>query len=183
MPTRFIGWVAMSTVGFLASANLLTAQTPQPAAFEDAVLTAEGLVDALYASVSFDPGEDPDWDLVRSFFLDEAVMVFATEPARPAQIMDLDAFIEDFETFYREANVRELGFHENLQTKHVVTFGNAAHVWTTFAPRVGSDSGEPARRGVDSINLVRHGGRWWVASINTDFEGPDKQIPEGFPGH
>ena len=36
---------------------------------------------------------------------------------------------------------------------------------------------EPFMRGINSIQLVWHEGRWWVTSIVWDFERPDNPIP------
>ena len=39
------------------------------------------------------------------------------------------------------------------------------------------------RKGVDSIQLVKQGGRWWVASITTQFESEGLKVPKSFhPG-
>jgi len=140
--------------------------------------TVDGLIDALYEAVSFEPGEDPDWDLVRSFFLPEAVVVFAPRGSAPAQIMDLEAFITDFQTFYSDRDLVSNGFRETLAGRRVTEYGNIAHAFVVFEPRVGPNWDGPTTPGVDSVDLVRRNGRWWVASITTQFSSDDLPIPD-----
>lgn len=49
--------------------------------------------------------------------------------------------------------------------------------------RVGSASAEPVGRGVNSVQMVRRGGRWWIAGIAFELEGPGRPIPDEYlPG-
>jgi hypothetical protein len=147
---------------------------------EQSFQTVHSVIEDLYAAVSFDPGESPDWDRVRSFFLPEAVVVVAPRGTSPAQVMDLDAFIADFETFYDARDIATHGFRETVAGTEVTEYANIAHAFVVFEPRIGPRRDGPTVPGLDSIDLVRMDGRWWIASITTQFSSEEAPIPERF---
>ena len=57
--------------------------------------TAEGVVRELYDLVTFEAGTTPDWDRVRSTFLDEAVVVLRTS-REATTVFTVDGFVQDF---------------------------------------------------------------------------------------
>ena len=164
----------LATLGPAVLATAVVA-TPPNAQETQAV---NALIDALYASVSFEPGQTPDWDRVRSFFLPEAVVVFAPRGDTPTQVMDLDAFIQDFQTFYDDRDIATRGFRETVAAREVVVYGNTAHAFVVFEPRIGPDWEGPTTPGVDSLALVRVGDGWRVAAITTQFSSRELPIPE-----
>ncbi len=144
-----------------------------------AARTVEGLIRTLYECVSFDQG-GPDWDVFHSLVLPGSVYTFAERGKSPTKVMDLAAFVQDFRDFVASGDVAKRGFHENLARIESTEFGNIAHVFTVFEPQVGAATSKPRRRGVDSIQLVKKRGRWWVASISTQFELDGLKIPARF---
>ena len=66
-----------------------TALAGRPAEEVESFATAEGLVAALYDEVTFSTGSAPDWDRVRSMFIDQAVMQFTALTGRlaPREVM------------------------------------------------------------------------------------------------
>jgi hypothetical protein len=77
------------------------AQTPSE---DDALQTAEGVVTQLYELVTFEAGSTPDWDKVRSLFIDEAVIVLRTTRTATT-VFSVDGFVNDFVTFIERASV------------------------------------------------------------------------------
>lgn len=152
-------------------------ERPRSPAVDEAASTPAGLVEALYDMASFDAGPEPDWNMFRDAFLEDAVIVFSPRGATPMRVMSVDAFIQDWRDFFRDAALETRGFYETIAAMKVDEFGGLAHVWVIFEPRIGE--GAPARqlRGLDSIELSFDGTRWWIAAITTDFEGPGQTIP------
>ncbi|MHC4514644.1 MAG: hypothetical protein ACYTGW_04270 [Planctomycetota bacterium] len=146
----------------------------------EAAKTVDGTIHALYASVSFDRG-GPDWPLFRSLVLPGSVYIFAEHGRAPMKVMNLEAFVQDFRDFIEDQHVASQGFHENLTRIESTEFGNIAHAFTVFEPTIGS--GPRKQRGVDSIQLVKKDGRWWVASIATQFERGTLKVPTSFLRH
>jgi hypothetical protein len=167
--------------------TLVIAAAPLPAddtspGLADAAGTPEGLIRALYDMVSFDAGPEPDWEMFRDVFLEDALIVFSPQGERPMRPMSVDGFIQDWKDFFRDAELTDKGFYETIAALEVTEFGGLAHAFVIFEPRIGKEA--PARqvRGLDSIELAFDGKRWWVAAITTDFEGPGRTIPADIGG-
>jgi len=153
-----------------------TAEVPSAAD----VSTGEGVVDALYRAVSFEPGSEPDWKLLRSLMLPGAVLAQPVRGGEEVELLTVDGFISRFEEELDGSTLRETGFHETITRIETVSFGRIAHSQVVFEPRTDPAAEQPLGRGVDSIQLVRTGGRWWIASIATELERPGQPIPESF---
>lgn len=164
----------------IASASSTAAQDARRLPdIEQASRTPAGLIEALYQMVSFGPGPEPDWEMFRDVFLEDALIVFSPRGAQPMRAMGIDGFIQDWRDFFRDAGLEDKGFYEEIAAMKVDRFGGLAHAWVIFEPRIGEAAPERQIRGLDSIELAFDGRRWWVAAITTDFEGPDQRIPEG----
>ena len=64
----------------------------------------------------------------------------------------------------------------------VEQFGNIAHVFSTYESRHEKDAATRSRAGINSIQLVKLGDRWWIASIMWDAERPGVTIPDKYLG-
>jgi hypothetical protein len=58
-------------------------------------------------------------------------------------------------------------------------FGTVGHVFSTYESR-NSVNGPVVGRGVNDLQLVYDGHRWWIASLAFDEEGPGRAIPKEF---
>ena len=70
----------------------------------------------------------------------------------------------------------------SMTDRHVVlgfldVFGDFAHAWSTYESRRKQDDEKPFMRGINSIQLVRIQGRWWVANIMWEQEHDAGPIP------
>ena len=63
--------------------------------------------------------------------------------------------------------LEQQGFFEQEIARRSETFGDFAHVWSTYAGRRALADAEPFLRGINSIQLVRQDGRWWIAETVT----------------
>lgn len=169
---------AIALVFGTAGAGSLQGQAERrPPPVEEAAQTPGGLIEALYQMVSFGPGPEPDWEMFRGVFLEDAIIVFSPRGTQPMRVMSVDGFIQDWRDFFRDAALEDKGFFETIAAMKVDEFGGLAHGWVIFEPRVGEALPERQIRGLDSIELSYDGTRWWVAAITTDFEGPGQTIP------
>lgn len=152
--------------------------TVQPPARPRDVESPEAVVLALYDSISGPRGTDRDWDRMRSLFDPRARLLIGRWLAGPegsedaVYEWDLDAFAAEGRDFWLKD-----GFWERQIASRVERYGNIAHVFSTYQSCVGSEDAEPAGRGVNSVQLLRHRGRWWIVGIVWDVEGPENPIP------
>ena len=160
-----------STLFSLTLAATLAAETPVPKP-ED-VASLDAIVKSVYDVISGPAGQKRDWDRMRSLFYPGARLI----PSRPrpeggaqATILAVDDYIQ------RSPAVPEKGFYESETRRETQTFGNIAHVFSTYESRRAPGE-KPFARGINSFHLLKDGKRWWVVTIFWDSERPANPLP------
>ncbi len=143
---------------------------------DDALLTPERLVAAIYDMVSFEGGSVPDWDKVRSLFIPEAVVVLRTS-REATTIFSVEGFIDDFVNFVENTPAGANGFTEKVVRMKSMVFGDMAHVLVLYESHI-TGSPRPPRQGVDSFSLIKKDGRWWIAAVTNELPTPERPLPE-----
>jgi hypothetical protein len=144
--------------------------------------SVDSIVAALYASVSHAPGATPDFERMRGIFLYVGMFV---PPKRPGQSEIMATDVDGLANRYRNETPGKTdkgeiqGFYEHEIARHTDCFGNVCQIFSTYESRHTPDA-KPFERGVNSIQLVRDGTRWWIASVAWDAERPDNPIPASF---
>ena len=95
----------------------------------------------------------------------------------PAKGFDAVCQVMDHAAFVRAVNgpFVQQGFFEREVHRVVRRFGNIAHVFSTYEGRAEADSTHV--RGINSIQLIFDGTRWWVVSVYWQAESPGHSIP------
>lgn len=137
--------------------------------------TAEGLVTELYKSVTFEAGTTPDWDRVRSMFIDEAVIVLRTK-RDATTVFSVEGFVDDFKKFIDRAHAEKTGFSEKIIRMKPMVFRDIAHILVLYEASI-PGSGKAPQQGVDSFQLIRKGDRWWIASVTNEIPTAEDPIP------
>jgi hypothetical protein len=137
------------------------------------VQSIEELVGALYNSISFAVGNEPDLASLRELMHPNGVLVHAT--AAGVVTMSVDSFIAKYRENIRTQRIPS--FHERQVFSRVQRFGAIAHVLSTYEARGSAADADPFARGINSIQLVLDRGRWYVFSIVWDDERSDNPIP------
>lgn len=151
----------------------------RPEARAEDVQLPEAAVTAVYESISGPAGiqRERDWDRLRSLFLPGGRFTLDRwgAPDGTSQYVlrswDVEGFIAAARFFYRES-----GFYEWEIGPRVERFGHVAHALSTYESRIAPD-GEPISRGINSVQLVFDGARWWAANLVFDIERPENPIP------
>ena len=74
----------------------------------------------------------------------------------------------------------ENGFHEVEINRIVETFGNISHVFSTYESFKTKNDEKPFMRGINSMQLMNDGVRWWIINIYWMQESKDNPIPERY---
>jgi hypothetical protein len=135
--------------------------------------TIDRLLAALYGSVSFGRGGRPDLGLLRQLF-HPAGRLARVRPTG-ADVMTVDEFCGWYEERLRGGAMAS--FHEAETSRTVQEFGHVAQVFSAYEARWTASDPAPFDRGVNSIQLVRESGRWWVLGLAWDVERPDNPLP------
>ena len=148
----------------------------------DDVSSIDAIIAASYDVISGPPGKR-NWERERSLFIPGARLIPTTRVAGDINkggrisphLMDVDGFIERSRE-YVEAN----GFYEKEIARRIESYGDIAHVWSTYESRHKEDDQEPFTRGINSFQLFFDGNRWWILTIYWRNETPDNPIPEKY---
>ena len=160
------------------AATPTTPRVDTPAARSVDVASVASIIAALYDVISGPAGQDRDWDRFRSLFTSGARLIVAA-PAQngrvPSRNMTVEEYVSSADPFLKRD-----GFWEREIAHRVERYGNVAHVFSTYESRVNSADSPPFSRGINSIQLVTNGERWWVVTILWDFERPGNPIPREY---
>ena len=151
-------------------------EAPPPA---DAA-SVESVVAALYASVSHAPDASPDFERMRGIFLYVGMLVPPAKPGEEFKVMDVDQFSDRYQkgvAARKEKAEAATGFFERETARRTDCFGNVCQVFSTYESRHTLSDAAPFQRGINSIQLVRDGKRWWIASVAWDIEKTENPIP------
>lgn len=168
---------------FLLVADLAAAQgvPPKETPPGSAGPSVDAVMSELYASVSHAAGTAPDFARMRRIFHSSAKLVPPKASDAPDfRVMTFDQFAERIEKFVAERKAKgepPLGFFEREVARRTDCFGNVCHVFSTYESRRSPTDAKPFERGINSIQLVNDGKRWWIASLVWEAERPSNPIP------
>lgn len=157
------------------SAVPLAAQEATPAARAQDVESVDAIIAALYEVISGPAGEKRDWDRFHSLFIDGARLI----PTGRTQQGEVRHRVWTPAEYVEMAGrtLEERGFFEREIGRTMQRFGNVAHVFSAYDSKNTLADPEPFARGINSIQLLHDGTRWWVVSIFWDSERADNPIP------
>ena len=149
-----------------------------PAANPADVNSIDAILAAVYDVISGPAGKKRDWDRMRSLFLPGARLI-PTGPRQAGGYGSRVLTVEDYVVRGSEIFDKE-GFFEKETVRRVETFGNIAHVFSTYESRHSADDAKPFARGINSIQLMNDGKRWWIVTIFWQGEDAKNPLPEKY---
>jgi len=183
--------IGLISVIFLASTSMTNAQTqvtPQtqqtpsqtqtsPPANPVDVATMDSTIAALYDVIS-GPAGKRDWDRFRSLFIPGARLI----PTGRRPTGEVGSRVLNVEDYVQRAGAafEKEGFYERESARRIEMFGNIAHVFSTYESRHAKDDAKPFQRGINSIQLMNDGKRWWVVTIFWQGEDEKNPLPEKY---
>jgi len=159
-----------------------TSETPVPPAASPAdVNSMDSIIAAVYDVISGPAGKKRDWDRMRSLFAPGARLI-PTGPRSTggygSPVHTVDEYIARAEPFFEKE-----GFYEKEAARQTEMFGQIAHVFSTYESRHSPDDAKPFQRGINSIQLMNDGKRWWVVTIFWQGEDEKHPLPERYLKH
>jgi hypothetical protein len=189
---RKVVLAAAVVLGSLLSAHAFAQESAAPPAKTRSSMTrssaagaadgasVDAIVKGLYESVSHGPDAEPDWRRMRDIFLPVGMLI----PPKPARddiftVLDVDQYEERTKKWMAAAKAKgdPTSFYETEVSRKMDCFGNVCQVFSTYASRHAPSDEKPFMRGINSIQLVGDGKRWWVASVAWDTEKEGNPIP------
>ena len=162
-----------------ADAQQKKESTPAPAVANPAdVASIEAIINAAYDSISGEAGKKRDWNRMRSLFIAGARMIpidDSPDGKITPNILDIDGYIARSNDF-----LEKNGFFEKEVARRTEQFGHIAHAFSTYESRHKADDAKPFMRGINSIQLMYDGTRWWIVTIFWQHEKANDPIPEKY---
>lgn len=149
-----------------------------PAANPADVATLDAILSATYDVISGPAKAERNWDRFRSLFIPGARLI----AAGPRPGGEVQASVRDVEGYIAGATAAFArdGFFESELARRVERFGHIAHVFSTYESRHARDDVKPFQRGINSIQLMFDGKRWWLVTIYWAAERTDNPIPDTY---
>lgn len=152
-----------------------SAQEQPPAARAEDVASVDAIIAALYDVISGPAGQKRDWNRFYSLFVPGARLI-PTGRNQQGQAMHRVITPQDYAQT-SGPRLEERGFFEREIGRTVERFGNIAHVFSAYDSKNALTDAQPFARGINSIQLLHDGTRWWIVSVFWDSERSDNPIP------
>jgi len=169
-----IALIAWCTL-LLTMATMALAQEDEapPEARANDVASIDAMIATLYEVIS-GPAGDRDWDRFRSLFAPGARLIPTRgkeEGGAEARVSTVEGYVQGSGRYFKENP-----FYESEIARTTESFGNITHAFSTYETRRAPGEA-PFGRGINSIQLLKDGDRWWIVTIFWDNESPEKPIP------
>jgi len=135
----------------------------------------DSITHAVYDVIS-GPAGTRDWSRFRSLFADggRLIAIRTTAGVSTPAVMTPDEYAQR-----AGANFEKNAFYESEVARRVETFGNIAHIFSTYESRHAPKE-KPFARGINSFQLVRDAKGWKVITILWDSEREGNPMPEKY---
>ncbi len=176
---RFLLNCCIAIVLLVVTAKPVSAQAESKTTVYN-LTTIDGVLEALYGSISGDKGEERDWKTFRRLFVEGARLI----PSGRNQEGELAHTVMTPEDYIERSGpyLVENGFFEEEINRETDRFGQMAQVFSTYTSR-NTEGGPLIARGINSIQLFNDGDRWWVVTIMWAGEREDLSIPQAYDAH
>jgi len=146
----------------------------------DKVSDIDVTIESLYSVISGDAGVKRDWNLFRYLFTEEGKLI----PLRRDKEGKVTASYLSPEEYISNSGpwLEENGFIEKEIHRVTENFGALTHVFSTYEAYKSSEDKEPFMRGINSIQLMYNGTRFWIVNISWEAESETNRLPEKYLG-
>ena len=160
----------------IAQSGALPAPAVQrPPANSADVASADAIVAALYDVISGPAGQKRNWDRFRSLFVPGGRLI-PTFVAQDGSVRHRMLDVEDYIAGSGKS-LEERGFFERELHRTTEQYGNIMHVFSTYDSKAKANDEKPFARGINSIQLLNDGKRWWVVNVFWDAERATNPLP------
>jgi hypothetical protein len=134
------------------------------------------IVDQMYASMSFEAGQRPDWELQANLFADDARLVRVNDEG----VFEFNprTFRKNYEAMIESGQLPS--FRETELWRQTHEFGDMAHVLSGYEMRTSRD-GECIALAVKSIQLFQENGTWRISAMLWRREGREVRLSRTGP--
>lgn len=157
--------------------SLLQAQN-NTGQYIDKVQSLDSTLETLYDVISGEIGEERNWELFNYLFKEDAKLIPSgknKEGFYGVRYLSPQEYIDTSGKW-----LFENGFFEKEIYRITNTFGNITQVFSTYESFHSTDETIPFMRGINSIQLLDDGQRWWIVNIFWKQETKENPIPKEY---
>ncbi len=176
--------ILVATASTIPAAAVHAQAAPPPPAVMPVIVTnpraatadvesVDAIITALYDVISGGVGQARNWNRMRSLFVPGGKLmptVLRPDSTFGMRILGVNDYIA-----VSGPQLERAGFREREIARRMEQFGHIAHAWSTYEGRTETDS--MVIRGINSIQLMNDGTRWWVVSVFWEAERPSNPLP------
>jgi hypothetical protein len=168
---------AILAITFFAISMTVNAQSTD-AKYLSKVQTLDSTIETLYGVISGEKGQARDWELFKYLFHPDAKLI----PSGKNQAGVIGATFLTPEAYISRAVkiLVDTGFFEKESHRMADTFGAITQVFSTYNSYNNESMDTPFARGINSIQLLNDGKRWWIINIYWMQESEESPIPEKY---
>ena len=162
---------------YLSFSTLLFSQEVK-ADYTSNTMTIDSTLETLYGVISGEKGEERNWDLFKHLFYNDAKLIPTgknQEGSVMARYMTPDDYINSSGKW-----LVDNGFYEIEINRVTQTFGHITHVFSTYESFRSKNDSTPFMRGINSIQMLNDGDRWWIINIYWMQESDANPIPSAY---
>lgn len=138
----------------------------------------DSTIKTLYSVISGEKGVERNWKQFKFLFKPDAKLIPSWKDKTgtyKVRYMKPDDYIKNSGKW-----LVENGFFEKEIHRTVNTFGNITQVFSTYEAFKSESDEEPFMRGINSIQLLYDGERWWIVNIYWTQESYYNPIPKAY---
>jgi len=171
-----------TSVAPAAPAGAIAGRADWPKPHISDVDSIEHIVAALYDVITGPAHQPRDWNRMRSLFVPGARLipvrlVPATADATSGPTTDVVFLTIDDYVKLAAPRMESEGFYERGIRNETDKFGNMVSVFSTYESRHALTDPTPFARGINSIQLLKDGSRYWIVDVFWDSERQGSAIP------
>jgi hypothetical protein len=171
----YIPWVLSATAQSATSEVRHHVVIPTVEPRPEDVNTIDGIIKASYETMSGPAGQPRQWGRDRSLYIQNVYYVQTGIDPKSRKVISQGMTYQEYAD-KSGPDLEKYGYFEREIGRSVQVFGHLAIAMSAWEARTDAH-GKVIGRGVNSIQLVNDGKRWWITSINWDNETPDNAIP------
>ena len=154
------------------------AQESESNKYTEDTSSLDNIISSLYEVISGEKGQERNWDRFMNLFDSHAKLIPCGK--NPEGVVTARHWTPKEYSEHAGPYLMENGFFEKEIHREEQQLGNITHVWSTYESYRSLKDSEPFVRGINSIQLMNDGKRWWVMNIFWTSETPEIPIPKKY---
>ena len=151
---------------------------PKLETYTEDVKSLDNILAALYEVISGEKGVKRDWDRFKNLFIEDAQLMPSgkNKAGRVGyRVLTPQGYVDN-----AGKRLEENGFFEVEISRKTEEYGSLVHAFSTYESYHTKADKKPFARGINSIQLMNDGERWWVVSIYWLGETDGQPLPASY---